>query len=823
MQLDHWDGVMKNKIIASVMSIMLLGIVINVRAISAQQNALMNRMLGFQLPYDATANYTLGWIERWDAQKVEYELQTIRSNFTHFNLLRIAITWYEMNETILLDHIQDLLDLGRKYNFKFLLYLMDRTGESWPNLTPENYLEHNWNDHEDRISNILERFKNDNQVYAWGLENEANVFQEMQVKWFEHFIPYMKTIDMDTPICTSFYPLGLNSSTISRYQEIASFGLDFIEYHHYAQNVENITATVDWFTTYIDMPIFVSEFSVYGGLSTYNTTTNQRILKDQMEEWEKRPNVIGMSYYRFSNDSDPWTIWNQTSSSMRPEGNALNTYGHAFLNAYPYAYVYNLKSTNSTQPISIYDPSFQKLIIWPNRNGWITSKNHTMFDLKNITTTNPTTGSLTNRPVMNFDFVQDFQDWNYWPQSGPPDQFQWQIVNSPTYYGQKALKLWANTTRHNDTQAIHTAMPITPGYSYFLQAWVKVESVDLGAYAFISINFRDSLGTWIEWPECEYVNATCNWTQVYVGAIAPLNAVDIVICLRARAWDTFGQEVTAYFDYITMQETGPATLDGKSYALAWGRGTYDLYFNFAEVIQNYTFPNPNEDVQKLWTFKCKIATVQSNEYWTDWKGCFIMLAFTTSNPDEWISWHDSKYLSSNHQFTELEVSGIPPKDAKGLIMIIKVSISNYGVMFFDDAHLYSQPIIVPQNFTISTVTSPLSEYDFNMSVKALNSTTLQGFLYAGALEIVSGNVGYNGSQFYLTMVNSTTRFLHFRIGIAPYEPWLSMIFFVGMFGIIVWVFAPLWIVRSIKKKNYSNLVWASILLIIGLGCIIAWL
>lgn len=822
---------MKNKIIASLISVMLLGIIFNVWAVSPQQNALLIRMLGFQLPYDATANYTLGWIERWDAQQVEYELRTIRSNFTHFNLLRIAIEWHEMNESILLDHIQDLLDLGRKYNFKFLLYLMDRTGGTWPNLTPENYLETNWDDHEARIRNVLERFKNDQQVYAWGLENEANVFQEVQVEWFEHFIPIMKGIDPDTPICTSFYPLGLNSSTISRYQEIASFGLDFIEYHHYARDDENITQTVDWFTTYIKMPIFISEFSVHGGLSTYNTTTNQRILQDQMEEWEKRPNVIGMSYYRFSNDTDPWTIWNKTSNSMLPEGNTLNSYGHGFLTAHPYAYVYNLRSTNSTTSIQIYDPSFQKMIVWPNRKGWITSKNHTMFDLKNITTTNPTVGTMQSLVVLNYYFQQDFQDWNYWPQVGPQWEFQWAIINDPTnasgniYYGQKSLKLWANTTagHHNDTQAIHSAMSVTPGHSYFLQAWVKVESVSLGAYAFIAINFRDSTGAWVEWPECEYVNATCNWTQVYVGGIAPANAVDMVISLRTRAWDTAGQQVTAYFDLVAMQETGPATFDGRSYAMAWGRGTYDLYWNFAEIIQNYTFPNPVEDVQKIWTFKLKMATVQSDEYWTDWKGCFITIAFTTSNPDEWISWHDSKYFSSDHQFTELEVSGIPPSNAKGLLMIVKISIGNYGVMFFDDARLYSQPIVVPNDFSISTVTGPLSEYIFRMNVTALNNTKFEGFFYGGPLEIVSGNVHYDGSQFTATMVNATRKLLNFRLGIAAYEPWLPIMFFVGMFGVVVLILTPWWIVRSIKRKDSDKLLWAFMLIIIGVACVIAWL
>jgi hypothetical protein len=592
--------------------------------------------------------------------------------------------------------------------------------------------------------------------------------------------------------------LGLNSSTISRCQEIASFGLDFVEYHHYARDVENITETVDWFTSYVKLPIFVSEFSTYEGLSTYDMTTNQRILKDQIQEWETRPNVIGMSYYRFSNDTDPWTIWNKTSNSMRPEGNTLNTYAHGFLNTYPYAYVYNLESTNTTKSISIYDPSFQKLNFWPDRKGWITSHNHTMLDLKNITSDIQTTSPLTSVSVMNFDFDQDFGDWNYWPQLGPPDQFQWKVVNSPTYCGNKALKLWANTTGHNDTQAIHMAIPIVPSHSYFLQAWMKVESVNLGAYAFVSINFRNSSGAWIEWFECEYVNKTSNWTQVYVSAIAPLNAVDMVISLRVRAWNTPDQSMVAYFDCVTMQKTTPATWDGRSYAIAWARGTYDDKWNFAEILQNYTFPNPYNDVQKVWTFKCKLATVQSDEYTTDWKGSFLSLAFTTSDPDEWLSWHDSKYLSLNHQFTELEVSAIPPPNAKGLMMIIKVTVANYGVMFFDDAILQSKPIVVPQNLSISTITGESSEYDFNMSIRALKNTEIKGLLYGGHLTIVSSNADYSGTEFSSKTVNSTTINLHFRMGTPPYD---MQLFYAGILGIVLATFAILLIVRTKKKKS----------------------
>jgi hypothetical protein len=257
--------------------------------------------------------------------------------------------------------------------------------------------------------------------------------------------------------------------------------------------------------------------------------------------------------------------------------------------------------------------------------------------------------------------------------------------------------------------------------------------------------------------------------------------------------------------------------------LAWSRGWRDTPWNFAEVLQNYTFTSPEEDVQKQWTFKCRMATVQSDDYTSDWKGCFITLAFATSNPNQWVSWHDSKYLSVNHQFTELEVSGIPPANAKGLVMVVKVSIGKYGVMLFDDARLSSQPIVVPQNFSVSGLTSSQSEYDFDIGVKALNNTKVQGFLYAASHEIVSSNVNYEGTEFSFEMTNCTTKYLHFRLGIATYEPWRSIMFLVGIFGIVTWVITPLWVVRSVRRKNHRNLLLAILLLILATVCLIIWL
>jgi hypothetical protein len=122
-------------------------------------------------------------------------------------------------------------------------------------------------------------------------------------------------------------------------------------------------------------------------------------------------------------------------------------------------------------------------------------------------------------------------------------------------------------------------------------------------------------------------------------------------------------------------------------------------------------------------------------------------------------------------------------------------------MFFDDASLQSKPIVVPQNFSISTLTSELSEYDFNMSIKALNNTEIKGILYGGHLTIVSSNVNYSGTEFSSKMVNSTTMNLHFRMGIPPYD---IRLLFLGIFGIVLLTFAILWIGRSIKKKSHHS-------------------
>src|SRR4030042_6002838 len=131
-----------------------------------------------------------------------------------------------------------------------------------------------------------------------------------------------------------------------------------------------------------------------------------------------------------------------------------------------------------------------------------------------------------------------------------------------------------------------------------------------------------------------------------------------------------GGNVTAYFDYLELWKIPHCSYDGRSYTLAWGQ-CLDSSWNVAQISQNFTFANPAEDTRKIWSFSAKVATTQWDEYTTDWKGCYLALAFTTQDSSEWITWFDSEYLSFNNDWTQLNVPGFPPQKPKGLQILWK--------------------------------------------------------------------------------------------------------------------------------------------------------
>ena len=88
-----------------------------------RHSVMMERMFGFQYPLDSGGDYKVGWIQRWNQSEIRADFQKIRANFPKVNLLRIPIDWYEMNETLLLNHVENVIDLGKEFGFKFLFVL----------------------------------------------------------------------------------------------------------------------------------------------------------------------------------------------------------------------------------------------------------------------------------------------------------------------------------------------------------------------------------------------------------------------------------------------------------------------------------------------------------------------------------------------------------------------------------------------------------------------------------------------------------------------------------------------------------------------------
>lgn len=777
-----------------------------------RKNVMMNRVFGFQYPLNSDSDYKIGFIENFDSGILDADFQKIHDNFPLVNMLRIPVGWEDMNSSLLIDQMNTTIQIGQEYGFKFIFVLMDRISGWWDEYgpQPQRLFPENWEDQEARISNVVDAFKDNDAVYAWALGNELNIFQEVVQEWYGHFLPFIRAIDFDTPITTSFYPLGFNSSTIVHANELVSMGLDFIELHMYFLNTTDIPAYADQILALAQAPILLSEFGTYEGLDTYDEATNKRILNDTINYFENRPNVIGLNYYRWSDDDDPYTIWNQTSQTPRPEGEILNNSVPGFLQQYPYGYLEKIQS-NQTVSENITDPSFSTVVDWPDP-GWSMWHNHTAYNVTSVSSANLQPGNWSEVSVQNLDFEDDS---NFWSQYPGYDQFE--INTTIKYHGNKALKMWADDW--DDYQFQHGSISVEPKCSYILSAWINVTETNGGGYAFLSMAFKNSVGTWIGWPESEYINFTTGWINIHVAGVSPENAVNMQILCRVRG---IGGNVTAYFDYLQLWKIPHCSYDGRSYTLAWGECS-EPSWGVAQISQNFSFANPEEDRIKIWTFSAKIATVQWDEYVTDWKGCYIALAFTSANESEWISWYDSSYLSFNNEWTQLNVSAIPPSYAEGLQILVKTSNSKRGAIFIDDAVLTSRPAIIPKNWSMPELTQEGQGYQVNMTFQSINNTWANGTFYGGPLTITnSENSTFLQNNFELifeTEYLTTT----LTFGEGALEIWMPITLILGMTGVLMLIITPVYTIHRLRKKDYMFLVWAFVLMVIGIGLVIAWL
>jgi len=745
---------------------------------------MMERMFGFQYPLISGSSFNLTVLET--------DFPKIHANFPKINMLRIPIGWEEMNTSTLLNQMETTIEAGKRYGFKFIFVLMDRIAGWWgiEGSQPERLLPENWADQEYHIQNVANAFKDDDGVYAWALGNELNVFQQVVREWFSHFIPFIKAIDSDTPVCTSFYPLGLNSSTLSSANEMVKMGLDFIELHWYFTETEDIQAFADYVCAFVEAPVLLSEFGVYNGLDTYSVETNKRILNDTIRYFENRPNVIGLNYYRWSDDADPYTIWNSTSQTVRPEAEVLNYSVPGFLQTYPYAYLQNVQCDQPTQE-AIYDPSFQTVVEGASTEGWVQWHNRTAYDVVSVSSANPQPSNFTSVPVSNSDFeISD--NWR----SDPLHMSSWAYETSIIHHGSRSLKLWAEGSEDNQRQ--HDPITVEQKCTYILSGWINVTEANDDGYAFLSLAFRASNGTWIKWPESEYVNITTPWVNLHVVGVAPESAVDLMILCRVRG---NGGNVTAYFDYLELWKIPHCSYDGRSYTLAWGQ-SLDPSWNVVQISQDLTFANATEDTRKIWSFSCKVATTQWDEYTTDSKGCYLTLVFTTQDSSEWITWFSSEYLSFNNDWIQLNVSGIPPQNAKGLKMIVKCTNSKIGVMFIDDAELTSRPTIIPKNSIMLELTQKDQNYQIQVTFESIGGTAFNGTFYAGNLTIVDSNCTYFQETSFEGYFNNMTQIgLAFTFGTKPFGSWVPTTLIIILVSAVLAIVGSVYVIYRLRRKN----------------------
>lgn len=114
-------------------------------------------------------------------------------------------------------------------------------------------------------------------------------------------------------------------------------------------------------------------------------------------------------------------------------------------------------------------------------------------------------------------------------------------------------------------------------------------------------------------------------------------------------------------------------------------------------------------------------------------------------------------------------------------------------------------------------------YQVNMTFQSINNTWANGTFCGGPLTITnSENSTFLQNNFELifeTEYLTTT----LTFGEGALEIWMPITLILGMTGVSLLIITPVYTIHRLRKKDYMFLVWAFVLMVIGIGLVIAWL
>jgi endo-1,4-beta-mannosidase len=263
--------------------------------------------------YPSQHSWERMWLE-WDSSAIAQELGLAKE--LNLNVIETYVHYpFFFSEessrirTELADRMGEFLEIADRYGLKVIYTLFD--------FAPNHSLAR-WKLHKGYLEGIVERFKDDERIYLWGIRNEINSIGEPSdtlIAWAESVATFIRRNDTLHPLELEFSGSGLGfleksaSPFIERLKDrVDAFALSFYG------DPESLPPLIHWLRGKSGKPVMVSEFGY--------PTSRSGGEEGQREYYERMLKVLKRTKtgFRF------WTLLDFTAKHLSAKERSLGVF-----------------------------------------------------------------------------------------------------------------------------------------------------------------------------------------------------------------------------------------------------------------------------------------------------------------------------------------------------------------------------------------------------------------------------------------------------------------------------------------------------------------
>lgn len=226
--------------------------------------------------YHSSHPWDLMWLE-WDPEGISQQLDTVMD--LHLNVIETYLhypVFYSLSkravDEVMLDRLDEFLAIVDSKNCYAILTLFDYVTD---------VDESTWEDHKVYLDGIIGRFKNDERILMWDLQNEINrlVTENGQpldtvLAWIEEMTGYLKSID-------TLHPVELEVNDPAFTVHLAGLDFDGLGLSFHGEPWE-LSAALETARSATDKPVMISEFGKPADPASDSAVIEQKIYYDRI-------------------------------------------------------------------------------------------------------------------------------------------------------------------------------------------------------------------------------------------------------------------------------------------------------------------------------------------------------------------------------------------------------------------------------------------------------------------------------------------------------------------------------------------------------------